>query len=70
MKSEDKLTKKLKRSWKWIKEVVKERDYLSDEIKLFESFRSEVAKLFKAEKDINLTILLELIRSGKEGQTR
>lgn len=49
---------------------MKERDYLSDEIKLFESFRSEVAKLFKAEKDINLTILLELIRSGKEGQTR
>ena len=30
LKTEAKLTKKLKRSWKWVKEVVKEWDHLCE----------------------------------------
>jgi hypothetical protein len=63
LKGEEKLTRRLKRSWKWIKDVVKERDQQGDRIKSFERFKAELAQLFKVNNDVENSILLELIRN-------
>lgn len=47
LQNEERLSKKLKRSWKWIKDVVKEWDQQSEEIKLQQKFKSELAQLYK-----------------------
>ena len=58
MQSEEKLSKKLKRSWKWIKDVVKEWDQQLGEIKIQQKFKADLAQLYKVSEGVENSILL------------
>lgn len=40
LQGEQKITKKLKKSWKWIKDVVKDWDQQAEQIKSYQKFKS------------------------------
>ncbi len=63
LKDEERLSKRMKRGWKWVKEVVKEWDQQAQAIKNGEKFKADIALLFKVNKDVEESILLELIKS-------
>jgi hypothetical protein len=63
LQGEEKLTKKLKRSWKWIKDVVKDWDQQAERLKTHQRFKAELASIFKVNDDVENSILLELVRN-------
>ena len=63
---ETKFSKKLKRSWKWVKEVVKEWDQKSQEAKTYSNFKGDLASLFNVASDVDNSILLEMVRASKQ----
>jgi hypothetical protein len=58
LKREEKLTKKLKKSWKWVKDVVKDWDQQAERLRIYQDFKTQVAQLFKASNDVENSILL------------
>jgi hypothetical protein len=40
LKNEEKLTKKLKRSWKWVKDVVRDWDQQAEKLKVYDKFKA------------------------------
>ena len=57
VKSEEKLTKKLKKSWKWVKDIVKDWDQQAERLKIYDNFKTQVAQLFKVNNDVENSIL-------------
>jgi hypothetical protein len=64
LQGEEKISKKLKKSWKWIKDVVKEWDQQAEQLKAHQRFKSELTQLYKVSSDVENSILLELIRES------